>query len=325
MSITIHPLRVKSEYKINKSSVTFFDVRGLSLESEPRQVLRDNALYAKLEIKDKVYSGPCTTLLSQFDEDEINECATAYGLDLTAPVKVSDEVQSSVKDFILTKISEDQLKEIPSCSESQFFSKEALPKNLITFSIAGLMYQAEPGMTWEQWIESEYNHHLWYWGSNYDTSDNKYQENETYITLYIHQWINYVIFKQDSGEDVIYSETKDDLIIPNYDYQLRSQYGDEINFYDTKLITFYIQDYMYYAEEGMNWYEWCDSMYNTSEGAAVDGDRYLGCDFKLSCGLDSSPMSDTYNGQWCISAGFVSISAVVGRDLITPGGSYYMN
>ena len=33
MSITIHPLRVKSEYKINKSSVTFFDVRGLSLES----------------------------------------------------------------------------------------------------------------------------------------------------------------------------------------------------------------------------------------------------------------------------------------------------
>ena len=82
---------------------------------------------------------------------------------------------------------------------------------------------------------------------------------------------------------------------------------------------------MYYAEEGMNWYEWCDSMYNTSEDAAVDGDRYLGCDFKLSCGLDSSPMSDTYNGQWCISAGFVSISAVVGRDLITPGGSYYMN
>ena len=29
--------------------------------------------------------------------------------------------------------------------------------NLITFTIDGVQYQAEEGMTWEEWINSEYN------------------------------------------------------------------------------------------------------------------------------------------------------------------------
>jgi hypothetical protein len=32
-----------------------------------------------------------------------------------------------------------------------------LKKNLITFKIDGSEYQAEEGMTWEEWVNSEYN------------------------------------------------------------------------------------------------------------------------------------------------------------------------
>ena len=37
--------------------------------------------------------------------------------------------------------------------------EDYVEKNLITFTIAGVEYQAEEGMTWGEWVESEYNIH----------------------------------------------------------------------------------------------------------------------------------------------------------------------
>ena len=34
---------------------------------------------------------------------------------------------------------------------------EKMPKLMISFTIAGTTYQAEDGMTWGDWVESEYN------------------------------------------------------------------------------------------------------------------------------------------------------------------------
>ena len=52
------------------------------------------------------------------------------------------------------------------------------PKNLITFTIDGTSFQAEPGMTWAEWIDSEYNtngyfiHSLYTDMVTYTNSDN---------------------------------------------------------------------------------------------------------------------------------------------------------
>ena len=40
---------------------------------------------------------------------------------------------------------------------ANFTNIQAIPLNLITFAINGTEYYAEDGMTWEQWVESEYN------------------------------------------------------------------------------------------------------------------------------------------------------------------------
>lgn len=42
--------------------------------------------------------------------------------------------------------------------------------NLITFTIDGVQYQAEEGMTWKEWCNSEYN----VGGFIYETSDSGY-------------------------------------------------------------------------------------------------------------------------------------------------------
>lgn len=38
-----------------------------------------------------------------------------------------------------------------------YYELYGAPKTLISFTIAGTSYQAEEGMTWEEWVESEYN------------------------------------------------------------------------------------------------------------------------------------------------------------------------
>ena len=45
---------------------------------------------------------------------------------------------------------------------SYFSSIESLSPTLITFTIDGESYQAEEGMTWRQWAESEYSNESWY-------------------------------------------------------------------------------------------------------------------------------------------------------------------
>lgn len=36
-------------------------------------------------------------------------------------------------------------------------SKDYFPKEVINFTIGGVSYQADDGMTWSEWIDSEYN------------------------------------------------------------------------------------------------------------------------------------------------------------------------
>lgn len=40
---------------------------------------------------------------------------------------------------------------------SKLIWKNTTNSNLISFTIDGVLYQAEEGMTWEEWCESEYN------------------------------------------------------------------------------------------------------------------------------------------------------------------------
>ena len=48
--------------------------------------------------------------------------------------------------------------------------------NIITFAIDGIEYQAEEGMTWGEWIESEYNTDGWYINNyNFILSDSNEQ------------------------------------------------------------------------------------------------------------------------------------------------------
>lgn len=49
---------------------------------------------------------------------------------------------------------------------------------------------------------------------------------------------------------------------------------DMVFYTETALITFYIDDISYQAEEGMTWAEWCNSKYNTDEYSVRDDDHY---------------------------------------------------
>lgn len=60
--------------------------------------------------------------------------------------------------------------------------------NIITFTIIGTMYRAEKGMTWEEWVNSEYN----IGNRFYINSDNKVNERNTgYDYIYYHDGKNY--------------------------------------------------------------------------------------------------------------------------------------
>ena len=54
-------------------------------------------------------------------------------------------------------------------------------KNLITFTIDGTEYQAEEGMTWEEWVASEYNTGTFECKSNSNYISYKYDGIPTYV------------------------------------------------------------------------------------------------------------------------------------------------
>lgn len=98
---------------------------------------------------------------------------------------------------------------------------------LITFSIDGTEYQAENGMTWEQWCDSEYNTD-WYYidypsvsggGGNYElSSDGCITDGSGGF------WTTNAVFKQDADLDfsagTAFGEKPSDIIISGYDYTM---------------------------------------------------------------------------------------------------------
>ena len=100
--------------------------------------------------------------------------------------------------------------------------------NLITFTIDGVEYQAEEGMTWEEYINSEYNT--------------------------IPLTITWTFVTDINGVNAIKFDNREvyctEEIIPNYDYLFM-------------LITFTIDGTQHQAVNGMTWADWVNSEYNT--------------------------------------------------------------
>lgn len=103
----------------------------------------------------------------------------------------------------------------------------------ISFTIDGIAYKATIGNTWSDWIISDYN-----------TADFK---------------INGAAIVSADGSVQISGVIASDLIEENYDYETRAigAFGDPI--------TFYIRSDQYTALDGMNWADWANSEYNSSD------------------------------------------------------------
>lgn len=98
---------------------------------------------------------------------------------------------------------------------------------LITFSVDGTEYQAEEGMTWEQWCNSEYNVDGYYidsegmsgGGSNYILPFDGYVTDGSG-----NKWNVSAVIKQDADLDFskgyAYTESPSDVIVSGYDYTI---------------------------------------------------------------------------------------------------------
>jgi hypothetical protein len=60
--------------------------------------------------------------------------------------------------------------------------EDYVESNLITFTIDGSEYQAEEGMTWADWVNSEYNTDGYYIGDY----DNIYSKDNLFVLEFIH-------------------------------------------------------------------------------------------------------------------------------------------
>lgn len=71
--------------------------------------------------------------------------------------------------------------------------------NLITFTVDGVEYQAEKGMTWEAWVNSDYNTDGFYISGNFTYKDNKYiyMNGEPYAIILNNQ--NYTLYEEAGG------------------------------------------------------------------------------------------------------------------------------
>lgn len=125
---------------------------------------------------------------------------------------------------------------------------------IITFIIDGVEYQAEKGMTWSEWVESEYNKHptLGILANNGVGCTKCGKEIWTIIDSAITDegW-----FK---GSDVIGAYG-----VNNYSLS-----------HSCDIITFTINSLEYQAKEGMTWGEWIESGYNTI-GIKIREDGYV--------------------------------------------------
>ena len=121
-----------------------------------------------------------------------------------------------------------------------------IPSTII-FTIDGTSYTAEEGMTWGDWVESDYN-----------TLGLK--DSSTAITTQDESiWIEEVTPTVPNVDASTYIEA-------NAAYKL---VGEE-----PATITFTVDGITYYAEENMSWYDWCNSDYNTAGFTSDSDDEY---------------------------------------------------
>ena len=121
---------------------------------------------------------------------------------------------------------------------------------LITFTINGTTYQAESGMTWSEWVESDYN------------------------TANVYIIDRSVLIGNDSllflNASAVYSEN---TIQANADYSVIGG--------STALISFTIDGVTYKATSDMTWNEWVESDYNTANVYIIDRSVLIGNDSLL--------------------------------------------
>lgn len=132
---------------------------------------------------------------------------------------------------------------------SYFSSLENAP---FTFTIKNKQYTGLPGMTWEEWINSEYNTH-------------------PALEIGANNWVvcpecggdvYYSAEGWDEGEIKFRSVRKGETIEANKDYS---------HLCNCHTITFTIEGTEYQAQEGMTWGEWVDSRYNTDGYIIFEG------------------------------------------------------
>lgn len=149
---------------------------------------------------------------------------------------------------------------------SYFSSLENAP---FTFTIKNRQYIGLPGMTWEEWINSEYNTH----------PALEIDANNWVVCPECGGDVYYSTEGWDEGEIRFHSVTKGETIEANKAYS---------HLCDCHTITFTIDEIEFQAQEGMTWGEWVDSGYNTDgyivfEGHWItkdygyDGKTGLGC------------------------------------------------
>ena len=102
------------------------------------------------------------------------------GIDGSTPVKGKDYFTSEEKAELVEEIAEFVTGDIETALDRIIAIQESLIGggiSLISFTISGTSYQAKEGMTWGEWVESEYNTGGWSvcpWAGNniYDGSEN---------------------------------------------------------------------------------------------------------------------------------------------------------
>lgn len=117
-----------------------------------------------------------------------------------------------------------------------------------SFTLNGAKYQAKNGMTWEEWINSEYSQ-----------GHSLTMNNLGMLTCAVCG--GYLCYWEDMGDTAVYAS---DTIIANMSY----------NTCACHLITFTIESTTYQAVEGMTWGEWVESGYNTI-GIKIREDGYV--------------------------------------------------
>lgn len=140
---------------------------------------------------------------------------------------------------------------------SYFSSIESLEEELISFTINGVEYKAENGMTWEEWFDSEYSSD---YSSLVDISGSylKCTKCDNYLT--------YPEYDESGGWVDDAMAIANDKIAANAEYTTMC---------DCNIITFKINSTQYEAEKEMTWGEWVESEYNTNN-YFVDGEYVYG-------------------------------------------------